>query len=659
MKKIFFLLAIIVSTTKAQDLLPQPKSINTSKGAFTISKNTLIRLSLSSPELNKYVQRFVQRFQNRSGVFLNTTQLQDTLSAHEILIQTETFVDTIKLGSDESYKLEVNQNKIIITANNNIGAYRGLETLLQLIQRTGKTAYVKSCMISDSPRFPWRGLLIDVCRHWIPTHVIKRNIDAMAAVKMNVLHMHLTEDQGFRIESKKFPKLHELGSNGNYFTQEEMKGIVKYAKERGIRVIPEFDIPGHTTSWLVGYPELSSANADYQIEKNYGIFNPSLNPAKESTYSFLDEFLGEMALIFPDEYIHIGGDENKGIDWDNNKKIQKFKDKNSYTSNSELQAYFNTRVLDILTKHGKKMIGWDEVFEESLPVSVAIQSWRGKESLYSFAKKGYAGLLSNGYYLDMANDLKVYYENNPLPLNADLTQTEKELIYGGEATMWSELVNEKTIDSRIWPATLAVAERLWSSNENCNTNAFYNKVGAISNQLEEHGLIHLTNQTILLKQLSNQSDVNKFQPFVQLLEPLKGYERHRFLKYTTHYPLNRLVDACYTESFRANDFETLVSQNCKTGICKNRDEIKTTLATWIKAAEQFVKVGNQSQGLMEAKLLALKVQELCELAWRSVNSPSELKELDKDRAQVLMLEIENFKLDVKFAPIQTMKRLFN
>lgn len=659
MKKIFFLLAIIVSTTKAQDLLPQPKSINTSKGAFTISKNTLIRLSLSSPELNKYVQRFVQRFQNRSGVFLNTTQLQDTLSAHEILIQTETFVDTIKLGSDESYKLEVNQNKIIITANNNIGAYRGLETLLQLIQRTGKTAYVKSCMISDSPRFPWRGLLIDVCRHWIPTHVIKRNIDAMAAVKMNVLHMHLTEDQGFRIESKKFPKLHELGSNGNYFTQEEMKGIVKYAKERGIRVIPEFDIPGHTTSWLVGYPELSSANADYQIEKNYGIFNPSLNPAKELTYSFLDEFLGEMALIFPDEYIHIGGDENKGIDWDNNKKIQKFKDKNSYTSNSELQAYFNTRVLDILTKHGKKMIGWDEVFEESLPVSVAIQSWRGKESLYSFAKKGYAGLLSNGYYLDMANDLKVYYENNPLPLNADLTQTEKELIYGGEATMWSELVNEKTIDSRIWPATLAVAERLWSSNENCNTNAFYNKVGAISNQLEEHGLIHLTNQTILLKQLSNQSDVNKFQPFVQLLEPLKGYERHRFLKYTTHYPLNRLVDACYTESFRANDFETLVSQNCKTGICKNRDEIKTTLATWIKAAEQFVKVGNQSQGLMEAKLLALKVQELCELAWRSVNSPSELKELDKDRAQVLMLEIENFKLDVKFAPIQTMKRLFN
>lgn len=659
MKKIFFLLAIIVSTTKAQDLLPQPKSINTSKGAFTISKNTLIRLSLSSPELNKYVQRFVQRFQNRSGVFLNTTQLQDTLSAHEILIQTETFVDTIKLGSDESYKLEVNQNKIIITANNNIGAYRGLETLLQLIQRTGKTAYVKSCMISDSPRFPWRGLLIDVCRHWIPTHVIKRNIDAMAAVKMNVLHMHLTEDQGFRIESKKFPKLHELGSNGNYFTQEEMKGIVKYAKERGIRVIPEFDIPGHTTSWLVGYPELSSANADYQIEKNYGIFNPSLNPAKESTYSFLDEFLGEMALIFPDEYIHIGGDENKGIDWDNNKKIQKFKDKNSYTSNSELQAYFNTRVLDILTKHGKKMIGWDEVFEESLPVSVAIQSWRGKESLYSFAKKGYAGLLSNGYYLDMANDLKVYYENNPLPLNADLTQTEKELIYGGEATMWSELVNEKTIDSRIWPATLAVAERLWSSNENCNTNAFYNKVGAISNQLEEHGLIHLTNQTILLKQLSNQSDVNKFQPFVQLLEPLKGYERHRFLKYTTHYPLNRLVDACYTESFRANDFETLVSQNCKTGICKNRDEIKTTLATWIKAAEQFVKVGNQSQGLMEAKLLALKVQELCELAWRSVNSPSELKELDKDRAQVLLLEIENFKLDVKFAPIQTMKRLFN
>ena len=659
MKKIFLLLAIIVSTARAQHLLPQPKSITTTDGQFTISKNTLVRLSLPSPELKRYAQLFVQRLQNRSGVFLNTTQIQDTLSNHEILIQTETFVDTLKLGINESYKIKIHQNNITISANNNIGAYRGLETLLQLTQRNGQTAYINSCTVLDSPRFPWRGLLIDVCRHWIPTHVIKRNIDAMAAVKMNVLHIHLTEDQGFRIESKKFPKLHELGSDGNYFTQEEIKSIVKYAKERGIRVIPEFDIPGHATSWLVGYPELSSANANYQIEKNYGIFNPSLNPSKESTYSFLDEFLGEMALIFPDEYMHIGGDENKGIDWDNNKKIQKFKDKNGYTTNGELQAYFNTRVLEILTKHGKKMIGWDEVFEEGLPLSIAIQSWRGKESLYHFAKKGYAGLLSNGYYLDMAKDLKDYYENNPLPINADLTQTEKELIYGGEATMWSELVDEKTIDSRIWPASLAVAERLWSSNENCNTNAFYNKVGAISNQLEEHGLIHLSNQTILLKQLSNKSDVTQFETFVQLLEPLKGYERHRFLKYNTHYPLNRLVDACYTESFKANDFEALVNQNCRAGICKSRDEIKTTLAMWIKAAEQFVKVGNQSQGLMEAKLLALKVQELCELAWRSVNSPSELKELDKNRAQVLILEIESFKLDVKFAPIQTMKRLFN
>src|SRR5678816_3175249 len=192
--------------------------------------------------------------------------------------------------------------------------------------------------------------MIDVARHFQTMEVLKRNLDGMAAVKMNVFHWHLSEDQGFRIESKKFPKLHQLGSDGNYFTQEQVKEIIAYARDRGIRVVPEFDIPGHSTSWLVGHPELGSAPGPYSIERRAGIFEPALDPTRDEVYKFLDTFLGEMAALFPDAYLHIGGDENEGKQWDRNPKIQAFMKEKGIKNNHALQAYFNTRLLKILQK---------------------------------------------------------------------------------------------------------------------------------------------------------------------------------------------------------------------------------------------------------------------------------------------------------------------
>lgn len=664
MKHIVIVFLFISSVLNAQHLLPQPKELNLHEGKFKIANNIKVRVTRPSLKLNRYTERFIQRLEYSSGVYFQHHKIQDTISSYEIVINTNSTTKNIHIETNESYAISITSNKVIITAENNIGAYRALETLLQLISTSKNGPFFNNCSIVDEPRFKWRGLLIDVCRHWIPPHIIKRNIDAMAAVKMNVLHLHLTEDQGFRIESKKFPKLHELGNNGNYFTQEDIKEIIQYANERGIRVVPEFDIPGHITSWLVGYPKLASANRKYEIATKYGVFKASLNPTEEYTYQFLDTLLTEMCQLFPDAYFHIGGDENNGSDWNQNKKIQKFMTKMELKNNHELQAYFNKRILPILIRNKKIMIGWDEIYDSNMPNSIAIQSWRGKESMIHAAKNGFPSLLSNGYYLDKVYKIEDYYENDPLPQGIDLTESQQKMILGGEATMWSELVDQTTIESRIWPSALAIAERLWSSSENCDTKNFYVKVPFISNKLQEFGLTHINYQEALLGLISNNSSVQTWKPFIKALEPIRGYKRHDFLKKTLKYstitPLNRIADACYVESFTARKFNTLIHKNCKkAGFCQYRNDIKYWLAKWAKSAENFQRISYKSTALSEAHELALKVQEICELAWRKVNSPSELTDRENQRAKKLISEIDTYQLDIRFAPIDGIKILFN
>ncbi|MFL2582078.1 MAG: beta-N-acetylhexosaminidase [Flavobacteriales bacterium] len=664
MKHIVIIFLFISSVLNAQHLLPQPKELNLHEGKFKIANNIKVRVTRPSLKLNRYTERFIQRLEYSSGVYFQHHKIQDTISSYEIVINTNSTTENIHIETNESYAISITSNKVIITAENNIGAYRALETLLQLITTSENGPFFNNCSIVDEPRFKWRGLLIDVCRHWIPPHIIKRNIDAMAAVKMNVLHLHLTEDQGFRIESKKFPKLHELGNNGNYFTQEDIKEIIQYANERGIRVVPEFDIPGHITSWLVGYPKLASANRNYEIATKYGVFKASLNPTEEYTYQFLDTLLTEMCQLFPDAYFHIGGDENNGSDWNQNKKIQKFMTKMELKNNHELQAYFNKRILPILIRNKKIMIGWDEIYDSNMPNSIAIQSWRGKESMIHAAKNGFPSLLSNGYYLDKVYKIEDYYENDPLPKGIDLTESQQKMILGGEATMWSEIVDQTTIESRIWPSALAIAERLWSSSENCDTKNFYVKVPFISNKLQEFGLTHINYQETLLGLISNNSSVQTWKPFIKVLEPIRGYKRHDFLKKTLKYssitPLNRIADACYVESFTARNFNKLIHKNCKKdGFCKYRNDIKYWLAKWAKSAENFQRISYKSTALSEAHELALKVQEICELAWRKVNSPSELTDRENQRAKKLISEIDTYQLDIRFAPIDGIKILFN
>ena len=357
--------------------------------------------------------------------------------------------------------------------------------------------------IDDSPRFPWRGLMIDAGRHFIPLDVLKRNLDGMAAVKLNVFHWHLSENQGFRIESKKFPKLQEMGSDGLYYTQAEVRDLIAYARERGIRVVPEFDMPGHSTAWFVGYPELASGPGPYQIERQWGVFDPAMDPTKEETYKFLDKFIGEMAGLFPDQFFHIGGDEVNGKEWDANPKIQAFKQAHGLKDNDDLQAYFNQRVQKIVAKHGKTMLGWDEILRPDLPKDIVIQSWRGPDSLAQAAKQGYRGLLSSGFYVDLMWSAERHYATEPLSgAAANLTPEEQKRILGGEACMWSEYVSPENIDSRIWPRTAAIAERLWSPQDVRDVNSMYQRMAVTSRWLDGLGLTHNSSYDPMLRRIA-------------------------------------------------------------------------------------------------------------------------------------------------------------
>ncbi|MGB9032578.1 MAG: family 20 glycosylhydrolase, partial [Acidobacteriaceae bacterium] len=416
-------------------LMPQPAQLTVSSGGLDISHGVGIGADkFHDDRLDNAISWFRERLQVQTGTMMQA-------GAASVVISVDGPGQAVQgLDEDESYTLDVTAQGAHLHAATDVGGMRGLETLLQLVQSDGGGFWLPLVSIQDAPRFRWRGLMIDCSRHFEPVGVIERTLDGMAAVKMNVFHWHLSDDQGFRIESKIYPKLTAMGSDGQFYTQEQAKEVVSYAAGLGIRVVPEFDMPGHSTSWAVGYPDLASGPGPFTIERRFGVFDVVMDPTRESTYTFLDKFVGEMADIFPDAYMHIGGDENNGAEWKRNPRIQAFMHDHNLKDTAALQAYFNQKLLPILTKHGKKMIGWDEVLTPDLPKDVVVQSWRGVDSLAAGAKQGYAGILSAGYYLDHMQPASAHYSVDPVPANSDLTPEQAARILGGEACSWGEYV---------------------------------------------------------------------------------------------------------------------------------------------------------------------------------------------------------------------------
>ena len=458
-----------------------------------------------------------------------------------------------QLGEDESYHLEISTTSVRLQAPNPIGVIRGLQTFLQLVRITAKGFSVPAVTIDDKPRFPWRGLLIDSGHRFVQIPTVKRNLDGMEAVKLNVFHWRFADNQGFHVESRKYPRLQGEGAGGFYYSQDDVREVIAYARDRGIRVVPEFDMPCHTRSWFLGYPELASGQDSSK--------SSAIDPTRESTYKFLAGLIGEMAALFPDSYFHTGGDECDVKEWEGNPRIEEYMRSHAIKDGAALQVLFTARIQRIVAANHKIMEGWDEILQSNTPKEVVIQSWRGQHSLADAARSGFRGLLSAGYYLDLNQSAAEHYLVDPLGDSAaSLTAAEKARVLGGEAAMWTDIVSDENIDNRIWPRTAAIAERLWSPDQVQDVDSMYQRLAIVSQKLDYVGLRHRFITDEMLQRMSGDPDPVTLRVLAAVVQPPRMYERQQLRTFTDLTPLNHLDDAVPPESDTARQFNDIAKR---------------------------------------------------------------------------------------------------
>ena len=554
----FLLLAscafVIPSNLRAQGegsllVMPVPAHVVQREGEFLIDGPFGIALKgYKEARLERAQQRFLDTLSRETGIPL---WRQAVLNPPHFTVQTAGPSAAVQqLGEDESYHLEISTTDVQLTAPNPIGVLRGLQTFLQLVRITPRGLSVPVITVDDKPRFPWRGLLIDSGHRFVHISAIKRNLDGMEAVKLNVFHWRFADNQGFHIQSKKFPLLQEKGSGGFYYSQDEVREIIAYASDRGIRVVPEFDMPCHTTSWFLGYPELASGQDPSH--------SSAIDPTRENTYKFLNGFIGEMAVLFPDSYFHAGGDECDAKEWEGNLRIQDFMRAHAIKDGAALQVLFTAKIQKIIEGRKKIMVGWDEVLQPDTPKDVVIQSWRGPNSLAEAARNGYRGVLSSGYYIDLNQSAAEHYLVDPLGDSAaTLTSDQKALVLGGEATMWTDIVSDENMDNRIWPRSAAIAERLWSAQQVQDVDSMYQRLAIISRKLGYYGLRHRLITDEMLERMSGELDPVPLKVLAAVVQPPRLYERQELRTFTDFTPLNRLDDAVPPESDTAREFNEI------------------------------------------------------------------------------------------------------
>jgi hexosaminidase len=640
-------------------LLPQPASLKVLEGSFRLRSDISVRIEgASDARLKDAVDRAMTRLHTKADPAGSDRHAR--LTVHVIAAgATVPLVD-----EDESYRLRVTAGGITLDAATTVGAIRGLQTLLQLVQPADGGFTVPAVEIEDAPRFRWRGLLVDCSRHFEPVAEIKRTLDGMEAVKLNVFHWHLTDDQGFRVESKVFPKLTQVGSDGLFYSQEQIREIVAYAADRGIRVVPEFEMPGHSTAWLLAYPELSSGPAPTGIRRAFGISPYAIDPTREQTYAFLEGFLTEMVTLFPDTYVHIGGDETSAPEWKTNPRILLFMREHGLKDSAALQAYFNRRVLTILTGLHRQMIGWDEIFNPALPKDIVIQTWRGEASIAASTAQGYQGILSAGYYLDGMKSAEEHYLVDPAPANAALTPEQRELILGGEVAMWGEFVNENTLDSRIWPRAAAIAERFWSPESVRDVDDMYRRLDAVSLELDAMGLRHLAKQDVALRALAGNKDTKDLKTFASVLEPASFGERYHQRQASQLDALDQFSDAVRPDPPARHEFERLVKAYLSAPQHDSSDQrlLEARFRTLLACASAVSREVNTSPNLRlrEIQMRAKQLPELAMLgqqATEALASGSAMSPEWHSRATALIAEAEKPSANVHFVFLMPLKSL--
>ncbi|MGB7212593.1 MAG: beta-N-acetylhexosaminidase [Gemmatimonadales bacterium] len=559
-------------------LMPWPQSVTWNSGALRLDSSFTVAVSgRTDPRLERALGRAIERLGRRTGITFSRAIGHGTTGSLVVTAKSAG-PKAPDLSQDESYALDVTAAGVKLDAATSVGVIRGLETLLQLVSADSAGYFLPAVAIHDAPRFGWRGLLLDVGRHFEPVEVVKRTLDGMALAKLNVLHWHLSDDQGFRVESKRYPRLTEFGSDGLFYTQEQIKDVVTYAADRGIRVVPEFDMPGHSTAWFVGYRDLASGKGPYAIERTWGVFDPAFDPTRESVYQFLNGFIGEMTTLFPDAYWHIGGDEVPGTEWKANPRIQEWMKAHRIADNAGLQAYFNRRLIGILARHHRQVVGWDEILNPALPKTAMIQSWRGTNYLADAARQGYRGILSAPYYLDHIDPAAQLYQADPLPAAAGLSDEEAARVLGGEACMWAEYVGPETVESRIWPRMLAVAERFWSPGSVTDVADLYRRLDVVAAQLGFVGIdVAGHSHAFVARMMNGAPGGAALERLLAVTEPGNFGQRADAMSWTQQTPLVRLVDAAVPDPASRRVYQSLATR-ALAGDTAARSELDRRLA---------------------------------------------------------------------------------
>lgn len=535
MKKICLVLILVIHflgansqrvAVRKEALIPQPVSVKVDeKQSSFILPLTINIIIPANDEVKKIAQQLASQLATPTG-YKTTVKEGKTLLPKSILL----VLSDDKSIAEEGYKLKVSSAGITLTARKPAGIFYGVQTLLQLLppaissktEREEKKWDIPAVTIEDYPRFGWRGLMLDVSRHFFTVPQVKDFIDQMVKYKFNLLHLHLTDDQGWRIEIKSLPKLTEVGAwrvertgtfgrlskpepgekatYGGFYTHEDIKELVKYAADRFVNILPEIDVPGHSLAAIAAYPELSCTPGEYYVSPGdrfmiwpgggqhfYGVIDNTICPALEKSYEFLDKVFTEVAQLFPFPYIHMGGDETARNFWEKSEQIKALMQKEGLKNLDEVQSYFVKRVEKIINSKGKKMIGWDEILDGGLAPNAAVMSWRGMKGGIEAAKMGHEVVMSptDFAYIDyMQGDasieppvyatlrLKKAYLFDPLPEGVD-----EKLVKGGQANLWTEQVyNTRHLQYMVWPRAFAIAEALWSPKRERNWNAFVQRV---------------------------------------------------------------------------------------------------------------------------------------------------------------------------------------
>ena len=500
MNKLSFLLIaglLIIMKTPLQaqiQIIPKPQQLKILKGNFIVTTEIFFDSPGISNNLKSYFKDYLS---NQYKIKFTDKSKKDAAS---IIFQIDkNFLNT----KPEAYSLNISSNKIKIVSSTEKGIFRGIQTLWQLLPYKVKNAgqiKIQNCEITDWPRFSWRGLNLDCARHFMTKEFIKRYIDILAYYKFNVLHWHFTDDQGWRIEIKRYPKLTQVGAwrkeadgsiYGGFYTQEDIKEIVAYAKQRFITIVPEIEMPGHCSASLAAYPENSCTGGPFDVPITWGVFKDVYCAGRDSTFTFLENILDEVINLFPGKYIHIGGDEVPKDRWKACPKDQARMKSLGLKNEEELQSYFIKRISNYLNSKGKQVIGWDEILQGGLAQGAIVESWQSFQGAVEAANLGHYTLSSPASftYLNSSPEdlgLRTVYSFNPIPEGIPANGTK--YILGGEASLWTENAPQEKVDTQLFPRLLALSEVFWTDPKDRDFKEFHSRVEKAYEDLTARGI---------------------------------------------------------------------------------------------------------------------------------------------------------------------------